>query len=158
MGENEGYWEGATWVYHSRIANEVGQGASDITWLVIPGAGNEFEMLYFDLHNADTATRVATSVIETDTAGERVATFQTGINVTADGHFAGPFADTDNATSAGVRFIVSGTMRLLFTLAAVADGQDAVLGLACRIRGGLPTVTEGGAGTIVITELDERVY
>ena len=158
MAGNEGYWEGANWVYHTRIANEAGQGASDITWLIVPGEGNELELLYGDNFNGDTVGRVLFGIIETDTAGERVSTFIAGPTIGPAGHRGFPFADTDNATSAGARIFVAGAQRILITVEAVADGEDAALGLVCRIRGGVPTVTEGGAGTIVLTEVDERVY
>ena len=157
---SEGYWDGALWVYHSQIAHEGGQGAGDITWLVVPGAGNELEILYGHLHNTDTSTRVASGIIETDTAGEEVTPlFSDSLGAAARQVFFVPSRTTATEESAGgPRYIVAGTMRLLFTMAAVADGQESIMGIACRIRGGVPTVTEGGQGTIVITELTEQVF
>ncbi len=154
---SEDYWDGATWVYHSQIAHEAAQGAGTISWLVVPGAGNEMEVLYGHLRNTDTVDRSGAVTIEDD-AGAEIVSLQRG-TITAAVRAAFPVAPAASSDeSGGGRYIVSGTMRLLALVAAVADGQESEFGLACRIRGGVPTVTESGQGTIVITDLTEQVY
>ena len=158
---SEDYWDGAIWVYHSIVANEAAAGASTISWTVVPGTGNEMEVLYGRISNLDTAGRAVTVDIETDTAGELLSNLvQVTMNAGAGNGF--PQAITAGAGGAaaasGTRYIVAGTMRLVGSVLSVADGEDAEFGLVCRVRGGVPTVTEAGAGTIVITELDEREY
>ncbi len=157
---SEGYWAGALWVYHSTITGQAGQGAGAITWLIIPGAGNEMEVLYGEVINGDTVARIINVDIETDQAGERLARL---INTSVSANEWIDFPTTDeNASSsvaqAGPRWIVSGTMRFLVTVIDVAQAQDAALGIVARIRGSLPMVTEGSAGTPVITDLTERPF
>ncbi len=156
---SEDYWDGATWVYHSIVAND-DQGASTITWLIVPGAGNEMEILYGQLANLDTAGRAVSIAIETDAAGEELTRLVV-VTLNAGAAVSFPAANVQAAggsAAAPTRFILSGNMRLIATVASVALSQDAEFGLVCRIRGGVPTVTEAGGGTIVISELTEQVF
>lgn len=157
---SEDYWDGALWVYHSTITGQAGQGAGDITWLIVPGGGSEMEILYGEVINGDTAARVANVDIETDQAGERLARL-VNTSVSAAEWIDFPVTDENASSSvaqAGPRYIVAGTMRILVTVTTVAQAEDATLGIVCRIRGGVPTVTEDGAGTPVITDLTEQVF
>lgn len=155
------YWDGALWVYQATITNGGGGGGTN-SYLIVPGAGNEMELLYARLFNGDTANRSANAVIETNTAGE-VLTRLIGINTTiaAGADRMWPYASTpaDNAPmSGGSRVFIAGTMRLYFEVLSVGASDDTALGLVCRIRGGVPTVTETGASTPTIVTNVERVF
>ncbi len=152
--------DGATWVYHSTITGEAGAGAGAITWLIVPGVGAEIEVLYGEVVNGDTVGRVINVDIETDQAGERLALL-INTRVAAGEWIDFPTTDENASSSvaqAGNRYFVSGDMRFLVTVTDVAQAQDATLGVVARIIGAVPTVTEDGAGTPVITNLTEHVF
>ncbi len=151
------YWDGALWVYHADITNG-GGGAGDHVYTIVPGAGNELELLYGRVINQDTTARTVTIVID-DGSNDLVRIMTLALSGGAAAGFptAEVQATTGNSTSL-VRYIISGTMRLVVAIAAVALSQDTVLGLVCRIRGGLPTVTEVGASTPTININTEQVF
>lgn len=157
----EDYWDGALWVYHSHVTHQAGEGAGTIRWTTVPGAGNEMEILYGEIRNDDTVARTAKVVIDDGNAAQVLATLvEVGCDAAQNQGF--PVSDAPSAggtqVSAGARFIIAGTMRIVAEVAAVADSQDASFGIVCRLRGGVPTVTEEAVGVIVIDELTEQVF
>ncbi len=156
MGED--YWDGGTWVYQASITNGAG-GAGVQSYTVVPGRGNEMEVLYGEFFNGDTVGVVLT--VSVDDGANELAEL---MSVTADAASRHSFPHSDVSgvagthTSAGARIIVAGTMRLIALSASVAASQDTNLGLACRIRGSEPVVTEVGASTPTITINTEQVF
>ena len=146
---SEDYWDGAVWVYSSTIAND-SDGSGALTWNVVPGAGNEMELLYGTLNNLDTSSRSGNIHIQTPaTAFILQVLIPRGFSIGASDWVSFPSIDevaTDGAGNPG-RMIISGTMALAAELLSVAASQDGVLTLAARIRGGVPTVTNSGQGT-----------
>ncbi len=142
---SEDYWDGALWVFHADIVNDV-TNSGPHTYSIVPGAGNEMELLYGTFLNGDTSNRTFQAVI--DDGANSLGTFvgdPGGITLNLGESHGFPVAEARLAagtgTAAGQRFIIAGTMRLRFILQAVSVNQDSALGFVCRIRGGLPTVT-----------------
>ncbi len=157
---SEDYWDGATWVYHSIVTNQASAGDGSISWTVIPGAGNEMVVLYGRIVNLDITGRLVTLDIETDIGGETLGRLIT-ITPNAASAVGFPVMNVQAAAGSGsapARYILSGTTRLVATVVNVTNGQDAEFGIVCRIRGGVPTVTEAGVGSFAITELTEQVF
>ena len=155
---SEEYWEGGTWVYQSNIVNGAGGGGT-VSAEVVPGGGNELEILYGRLTNGDSSYRTATIRIEDD-ADNFLATVATH-SLSAGHALTWPVTDehnTNNMYSGATRLILSGDMVLHMELASVAASQDGFFGLTCRVRGGVPTVTEVGNSTPTITVNTERVF
>ncbi len=153
---SEDYWDGALWVYHADITNDAMDAATQ-SYTIVPGVGNEMELLYGTVLNGDTSARNALVEIS-DGANRilRIASFSLG----AATNMPLPFKGADNADEVGswTRFILAGTMQLEVSVAAVAVSQDSALGLCARIRGSLPLVTEAAsAGTPVISINTEQV-
>ena len=150
MTRDEGYWDGATWVYEATLIN--GGTSGSIVALIVPGAGNEMELLYGTITNQDTSTRASVVIIESDD-GANLGLFLNSDNVGAGG--TAMFPNT-NATIArlpgGQRNLISGEMQLRVQLTSVAASQDFRVAVVCRIRGGVPTVTatvtSGGSETV----------
>ena len=161
------YFDGAIWAYHAKRTNEAGQGASDITFTVTPGAGNELEVGYGSLFNGDTVSRAGRVEIDlgsatTNQIADLIGTGGAAQNITS-GRFAS-FPTSDGFAAGGVgltpgfRFPLAGTMRLAALLQSVADGQDADFSLVARITGSLPDVVEAGAGAAVVSNKVEQVF
>ncbi len=154
---SEDYWDGGTWVYQADITNDAMDAANQI-YTITPGVGNEMEVLYGSLFNGDTSARNGNVRIndpsanlilhlanESVTAGAFIPVLSVGPSNTIDTHNYG-------------RVILSGAMRLVVTITAVAVSEDSALGLVCRIRGSLPLVIESAsAGTPVISINTEQV-
>lgn len=158
----DGYWDGALWVYQADITNGAG-GGGDLTWTVVPGVGNEMEILYGDIFNGDTAGRVVR--INIDDGTNHLASLLddlTGFSLNAGVHHAFPIGDVVAATggnvSDGARILIAGTMRLVATVESVAASQDGAFALVARIRGGVPVVTEAGNSTPTININTEQVF
>ncbi len=154
---SEGYWDGGTWVYHATITNDA-MDAADQVYTVVPGRGNEMEILYGSMFNGDTTDR--NSTLEIDDGANRLVRFFSRTH-TAGSIASFPYAEDDftAGVAAGPRFILGGTMRLVATVAAVAVSQDSALGLVCRIRGSIPIVTEAAsAGVPVISINTEQTF
>lgn len=154
---SEDYWDGALWIYQADITNGAG-GAGDQTYTLTVGTGNELEVLYGEVFNGDTSARVVTVIIDD---GTNQITQILNLTAGAGARVAFPVSTTqgDSAgVAAGARLIVAGTMRIVVRVAAVALSQDSALGLACRIRGGVPSVVEAGASTPTININTEQVF
>src|SRR3990167_6669521 len=84
MSETTDSWPaGATFMFHINVANEVAAGASDIELIYSPGEGNEFEVLYGTIINADTVARATQVLIDTGTSGENLAILLTTLSTGA---------------------------------------------------------------------------
>jgi len=151
---------GATWLYRSNVANDAA-GASDITWLVVPGEGSELIVIAASIQNLDTVARTLSIVLETDTAGETIAPLVASVSTAASATRVWPVAtvigDNGAISGSGMPLIVSGPMRILATASAIALSQDAEFTILARIKGAVPTVTTTGGGTEVVTIRIERV-
>lgn len=161
MGDDvsKDYWSGGTWVYQGTIDNGAG-GGGDVTWSVIPGVGNEMEIIFGTIANTDSAARITAARFR-DAGGNSLASL-TDITSTAAGAtrsfpVASEGAD-DEAVSAGGRYILSGTAELLGEVRSAAASQGGFFGILARIRGGVPTVTEAGNSTPTITINTERTF
>ncbi len=154
---SDDYWDGALWVYNVLIAND-GTGASDIRTTIVPGAGNEMELLYGMIANLDGTTRTGNVYIRDALAGNDLTRlFNESMTAGAIRSFPTVGAG-DGVEAHGGRFFIAGTMSLEIELLAVALSQDARFGVVCRIRGAVPTATETGGGTPVITIATEGVF
>lgn len=138
---SEHFWEGAVWVYHADIVND-GSNSGNHIYSIVPGGGNEMEILYGQLVNGDTSARVATIMI--DDGANQITRFL-ALTLGAGGVHGFPISNVVTAAGAGsgpyVRLIVAGSMRLRANVDAIAVSENTGLAIACRIRGGIPTVT-----------------
>ena len=161
MGElfkaGDSYWNGRTWVYQADITNG-GGGAGNHSYTVTVASGNELEVLYGELFNGDTSNRTGEVIIDDGT--NQLSRFLSGtINAAARWPF--PIADGQAAAGmslGGGRVIISGTMRLVATVASVAASENTAFAVVCRIRGGIPTVVEVGASTPTININTETIF
>lgn len=155
----EEYWEGRLFLYHGEITNGAG-GGGNISWVIIPGRGNELELLYGHLQNGDTAGRTGSINIETDTSGELVTRPLTSSSFAAGARRFFPVAEpsADNTTAGPARWIISGIQRISVTMGAVAASENAVFSFAARLRGGMPGITEAGNSTPTIAINVEQVF
>ncbi len=155
---SEDYWDGALWVYHGDITNG-GAGAGQQIYVVQPGVGNELEVLYGELFMGDTVSRAITVTIE-DALGQEL-TRLLSLTANAASFHCFPAADPptvgDTQASAGTRFIVAGAMEFRGLATPVAVSQDTAFAVACRIRGGIPSVTEIGQDTPTVNINREEV-
>lgn len=149
---------GATWVYHAQITNGAG-GSGTCSVSIVPGGGNELEIMYGLVTNGDTTTRTGRVLLRDD--GGRIISEILRFAIPGGQTVNFPVTDeiSGNGASSGfVRLIVTGTMDVFMSVDAVAASQDATFAIACRIRGGLPTVTEVGQSTPTITINTERIF
>lgn len=134
---SEDYWDGANWVFEADITND-GSNSGNHVYTITVGAGNELEILYGNILNGDTSARTASAVIDD---GSTTTAFMESLSLGAGAQAGFPHANAAGTIETGpTRFIVAGTMRIVVTVASVATSQDTALAIACRIRGGIPTV------------------
>ncbi len=141
---SEDHWEGATWVFHADITND-GTNSGDHVYAVVPGGGNEMEILYGRVLNGDTSSRTIIVEIGSDsTPSEILALMVPTTSITAGSTIPFPTTDEFSNSSAvqGVsRWLIAGTMALFVQVAAVAINQDTAFSVVGRVRGGVPTAT-----------------
>ncbi len=140
----EDYWDGGTWVTHIKILND-GSNSGAHVYEISPGAGAEMEILYGSITNNDAAGRIVDGVVEDASGGNILALVSeaakslgaTTLMAIPQHPGGGAVADP----SLFPRFILSGTMNLKVTVAAVAVSKDTQFALVARIRGALPGIS-----------------
>ncbi len=142
---SEDYWEGAIWVFQARILND-GSNAGDHVYAVSPGVGNELEVLYGNIINSDSGSARNASIDIDDGSNllTRVLTLSTPVANADVSFFSAPGNASSGNSLVGItsgKIMIAGGMRLVATVFALAVNQDSFFAIACRIRGGLPTVT-----------------
>ncbi len=135
----ENYWEGATWVYHADIVND-GSNSGNHVYTVVPGVGNELEVLFGSVLNGDTASRTVQFSWNTAISGGEVLEFY-GLSLGAGLRMALFPSDGQADQPIMGRHILSGGMSLSISVSAVAVNQDSALGFVGRLRGSIPMVT-----------------
>lgn len=156
MGDDE-YWSGGTFVYHGTIENGGGGGGS-VNWKLSPGVGNELELLYGLITNGDTVSRSTQGRLRNDGGDTLVDILENSSQSAATSRSIIDALGAVARVGDGRRLIVSGDMDIFLNASSLAAGQDATIALVCRFRGGVPTVTEVGNSTPVITVNTEKVY
>ena len=145
----------ATWIYQADITSGTGDG--DATFTVTAGVGNEAEILYAQLFNGDTVTRVVQLIID-DGTNEFDRLLDT--NCTAGARQSWPVINeqADGGTTAGPgRYLIAGPMRLVATIVGLGSTDDVAFSLTCRINAGVPTVVEAASGTETVNINVEQV-
>ncbi len=148
---SEDYWAGATWVYADIITND-GSNSGNHTRSIVPGDGNEMELLYGLLFNGDASARAAKVVIGTGGGTPNFTGFAnvmylllpTGLNLAATTPTPFPVSDdvgSGGASGQGARHVISSSMELFSQINSIAVSKPTRFAVACRIRGGIPTVT-----------------
>ena len=140
------WWDGGTWCYFATRTNDASN-AGVHTWEIQPGAGNEMELLGGHFFH-DSADALALAVRVTDDEDNNLYLLLPW-NVTASQSQYQPFPATDEMGGNGAalvqRLIISGTMKIRITHTTnIGTSKKTQIGLACRIRGTLPTVTSTG--------------
>ncbi len=155
---SEEYWDGALWVYQADITSDA-MDAGDHIYTVVPGAGNELEVLYGSLFNGDTSSRAANIQANDGTnLIKHLGNESLGAGTFLPIFSVGPSNTADTILAMG-RLILAGTLQLVAQVSAVAVNQDTAFALVCRIRGAIPTVTEAmSAGTPVVSINREQVF
>ncbi len=157
---SEDYWDGALWIYQADITNDASDAANH-TYTIVPGTGNEMEILYGNIFNGDTVAR-NTGVRLMDGANTLGWLTQFGSSTGAGIYRMFPavnISDNFPITGGKSRLFMAGTMELEAIVTAVAISQDSAFAVVCRIRGGVPTVTEtASAGVPVISINTEQVF
>ncbi len=114
--------------------------------------------------NSDTVARTLTVAIHD--SGSNVVTYLVNGSAAAGAYIPFPTSPTpaDNGVAAaGAKFLVSGTMQLVATVAAMAIGQDSTFAVALRLRSSsapsrIYTFDTGGAVAGTATEYAGSVF
>lgn len=154
---------GDLFVYRATVING-GGGGGDCSVILVPGAGNEFELYYGTIsHNDATASDVDVHLRDED---GNVQSFLYDVDAVVQNAVcqfppapgsagtAGNAADAPAAT----RFLLAGTMDLYIAALAIDAAEGITVTIVGRVRGGMPTVTEAGNSTPTITITTERLY
>lgn len=140
----EDYWHGATWCYHATITND-GSNSGNHVYVVVPGVGNEMEILYGEITQGDAAGRVAFVRIDagagTSVMGRLIRSATIGAGLIRSYPNGGGGSADDDSIGAGARLIVSGAMRIVAQVAAIAVSENTAFALVARVRNGPGTVT-----------------
>ncbi len=159
---SEDYWDGALFIYHADILNGAG-GSGTTSYTVVPGAGNELEILYGHIFNGDTVGRG--SKVEISSGANFLASLlddQTGIALDPGAAQSYPHSDEvaagGGSTVGGVRLFLAGTMDLEGAILAVGSSDDTRFAMVARLRGGMPIITEAGISTPTININVEGVF
>lgn len=158
-GRGRGRWAGRTWVHDQTVTNGATGGASTIGILVVPGKGNEMELISAIVQNLDAVNRFSRILILTPAGAVMDIPNITLQNIPA-GHQGFPVPGPEDALPSSDesfgpgRRIISGEMQLQMQNLATDASQDARFGIVARVRGRKPTVTaEGNADfTTVVNE------
>ncbi len=155
--------DGALFVYQSTIING-GGGGGDVSVVLTPGQGNEFELYWGRIsHNDATASdvdvlirdagaRTLVSLYDMDAVAQNaICQFPTAPAAAATG---GNVGDSPAAT----RFLISGDMDLYMAALAIDLSEGSTNVIVGRIYGGMPTIVETGNSTPAITINTERVF
>ncbi len=159
---SEDYWDGALFVYHADITNGAG-GSGTNSYTIVPGAGNELEILYGHIFNGDTVARGTSLLIS---SGANLITTllddAPGLAINPGAVQSYPHNDEVNvdggSTVGGVRLFLAGTMDFEGKLLAVGSSDDTRFAMAARLRGGMPIITEAGISTPTININVEQVF
>ncbi len=135
---SEEYWDGALWVYHADITRDGSTSGTD-TIDIVPGAGNEMEVLYGMISHDDGTGRQVRAAISTDNVAERITYLANGVVTSSFMDF--PQEGASGNESGPSRKVVAGPMTLRLTIESLAVGKKAIYAVVCRIRGAVPTVT-----------------
>lgn len=142
QGRQEQYWDGATWLYSALVTND-GDNSGTHTYAVVPGTGNELEIIGGFLENRDSAGRTGNAIIDETAGGTAIARLigeNESIAAGVERHY-GPTATTATTYLQGDRIKISGSMEITFGLSAVAVSLASRFTMIARIRGAIPTVT-----------------
>ncbi len=157
---SEDYWDGALFVYHADITHGAGSGTTSYT--IVPGEGNELEILYGHIFNGDTVARTASLLISSGAYLITSLLDRVGLALDAGAGQSYPHSDEGSATGGstvgGVRLFLAGTMDFEGAVLAVGNTDDTRFAMAARLRGGMPTITEAGVSTPVININVEQVF
>ncbi len=128
---------------------------------IIPGVGNEFQILAIEILNNDTLSRVVEAFLD-DGTNHLVRILKVANLPTAD-HLVYPQAVAQVAEEAiaavGLGMLVSGTMRLRFQGTSFAVDQEMGISLILRVRGGIPAVDASvNVGNMTETVRTEQVF
>ncbi len=152
--------DGALWIYQASVING-GGGGGDVSILLSPGTGNEFELFYGTVSHDD-ATPSDVDVVIRDADDDLLLNLYDVDAVTQNSLCQFPTAGgapstSGNAAPQHTRFFLSGDMELFITALAIDLSEGITVSLVGRVYGGLPTVTEAGNSTPAITINEERV-
>lgn len=136
------YWDGALWIYQADITND-GINSGNHIYELIPGDGNELQILYGAIFNGDGVARNAQLDILSGSGGETIFEMMENPAIAASGYETFPKNSTVTESNAptGGRVIIAGNMGFKAQLASVATSNDSAFSIGCRIRGGVPSVT-----------------
>lgn len=157
----EGYWSGATWVYHAEVTNDAGITANH-EYDVVPGADNEFEFGYGYLQNGSTSAGRNGFVLlnANDDIVAVLLKFQNiplGIRASFPDKFTYGTGPHEQIGYGGTKIWVSGEMELHAEIDAVSSNQFSEFALVVRARGSKPivTITTSDPGVDVNVRTDE---
>ena len=151
---------GRTWVFQGTVTEDATAGTHISSLTVVPGAGNEMEVLYGNFTAGAGAANLATALI--DDGSNNIAFLMNSLSL-ASGQIASfPYTGTqvaDSRVNVISPIIISGTMRLIMRISTATVSLTHAFSVACRIKGGLPTATlADNVGTPVLTTNTNLVF
>ncbi len=135
---SDGYWDGALWVFHADITRDGSTTGTD-TIDIVPGEGDEMEVLYGEISHDDPASRQVRATISDAAGGNRMVNLMSQAITNSFVNF--PQEGTAGTEAGTTRRFMAGPMSLRLTAESLAVLKKAVYAVVCRIRGGVPTVT-----------------
>lgn len=161
---------GVTWVVQGTVAEDATGGTHVSTLTITPGASNEMWVIDGRIVVGNTAT-AQTATAEVDDGSNVIYDIFNASDVSDTranqvfnlGWAAGGAINTNIETifqqEHPIPFFVSGTMRLILRVSTAAVSVTQTFSIACRIRGGAPTVAfADSVGTPTITTNTEQVF
>ncbi len=132
------FWGGSTWAMFATIVSPAGS-SSTHEYNITPGEDNEFQFLYGNFFNGDTAARTLTMEMLDAVEGNIIGRF-TVVSIPLANQHALPSNLTGSEETLASKWIISGTMSLHLSIPTVNIAQDTAFGMVARIRGKKPTI------------------
>ncbi len=156
------YYSGATHVYRATVINGAGGGDTSIT--LLPRAGNEYALVQGSVSHDDATASTINALVRDEDGNTQIgmidalaAVTQNSVNYFPSGIGTIP-ATGGNQSGVPHPVIVSGTMDIFVNAVAIDASEGTTHTMLGRARGGIPTITEAGNSTPVITITTERFY
>ena len=135
---------GKTFIYQGTVINS--GGISDVSIALVPGRGNEFELLTLEISHNDATASTINVLLRDAAAGNTVGTLAAVASVTANSVVRVPAVGTAVITTGNFPqltrpIMVSGVMELFANAVAIDDLEGITVAILGRVYGGLPTIT-----------------
>jgi len=144
VGQFESNDFGATWVFQGTVLEDATAGTHISSLTVTPGAGNEMQLLYFDILAGAGAANITGVFIRDAVGGNIIARLVNGLSLASGQFISGPStgaAVANNVLNVVSPIKISGAMAFILQISTATVSLTHTFAVACRIKGALPTAT-----------------